>query len=235
MFDAYHNVWVNDREVDRGHVSTFDVSGPVPRRVFIKTFKYRCSCCGDLEAMEGLDYLSYEEPKQHEKILLDRSRHNIRSRFSAPIEWHYGHDMYFPNARCLRCIAETGKVISCIQLVPMKKTPHSVEKAEQGEKEIRDHITYRRSCLPEPSLPWPIDAPNWCMTQDAKARFTEKFMGLAFFVCPCRNSPVTSYDSRLTDKQLFYRCPFDEVREEYHPANVIRVLSSRELEDKYGE
>ena len=117
----------------------------------------------------------------------------------------------------------------------MKKTPHSVEEAEQGEKEIRDHITYRRSCLPEPSLPWPIDAPNWYMTQDAKARFTAKFMGLAFFVCPCRSSPVNRFEAGLTAKQLFYRCPFDEVREEYHPANVIRVLSSRELEDKYGE
>ena len=131
MFDAYRNGWVNDREIDSGDVSTFDVRGPVPRRVFIKAFKYRCSCCCYLQALEGLEYFSYEEPTQDEKD----SYHLLRGGGSGR-KGIYGQAMYFPNARCERCIDETGKVIARCQLVPMKKRRIPLRRQSKGRRKF---------------------------------------------------------------------------------------------------
>ena len=131
--------------------------------------------------------------------------------------YHEERGMYYPDPRCKQCKQSRGRAVCCIQHVPVKclrqtafgaLDPYNIEYIEGAVSVLRSH-------LPNSSPAWPIDAPNWRLSQNGNAHFITKWMGQAFFVCHCRANPV-SYGApghywqqgRFQDKQVFYRCPY---------------------------
>ena len=202
-----------------------------PVKVFVHEFEYECHCCGCLEWLEGLEYLSYDEHRTLSKECWDEST-KWRAVYCRPqsvytLEQIQAHPncevpptvlpslrgrrgMYFPYVRCADCERSVGHVVYCIQKVKAKGAS-----VEHQREFIESQVSMSRQCLvsmsTNPSEVWPVDAPCWKLSWAGNVHFTSKYVGQAFFPCSCRSYPMgvfCKYPNYVTGKQIFYRCPY---------------------------
>ena len=200
-----------------GAVEVRRMSNPGPQRpVFVRQFERRCSCCGDVETLGGLEYLSYDDPGQH-PIADPNARywhaathanfgclgghvtfmlkHNMcrDEPYALPDEYanllRECRGMFSPHPLCMPCQRRKGRAIFCIYTVPNKLEQWSRDKMETEKRHVWEAVSLMRSTFPNASAAWPIDCPAWHFSAEGNRCFTSKWMGHAFFVCSCRGDP----------------------------------------------
>ena len=159
--------------------------------VYEKRFERRCDCCGDLEILPGLKYLSYNDPG---RMVVDDSGSSFGHQggctscplFGSMDFVRENRSVYFPFAECARCRRGCGRAIWCITIAEARSSSAHY----RGKEWVEDETAFLRSQLPHASPAWPINAPIWEGYGLSKRYFKYKFMGQAFFVCSCRSNPI---------------------------------------------